>query len=233
MTNMNPCLKAMLPVALAAGLVLTAMNGDAMAYNPKQSDLLLLFRSDLVGNNVEVDLGSVTNLLNLPAGAVTNFAPVYNAGQVKANIDNSFGTVLFSVAGVDTAGRANSLWLTCSPDAAAPANLAKYRFPVVRNLIETIGTDAATATGYAASPSYMDAASSRTAYTYLVTIGQGLSPSDMANWGGAVSFSVEAPAGRSLNLYQFNNSGAGQALLVGTVAMDAASGAVTFTRAGK
>lgn len=208
----------------------SAQMSKAMLYSANNADLLLLFRSDSVLKNVEVDIGGVTNLLNLAPGASTNFS-VYSTNQVKTNFANSFSTVLFTVIGVNAAGKGNGLWVTDFSDTTPPGNFASGAYTTVRGLIQSIGTSANGVTGNVAGSNYVAASTATTSYSYILTTGQGQAAYTVSSFGGQFPFTDEALAGNTQNFYQLNNTGSGSATLVGTFSMDATSGAVTFTRA--
>jgi hypothetical protein len=194
----------------------------AMSYSYNNSDLLLLFRSDTYQKDVEVDIGTVTNLLNIGAGASTNFSYAYNTNQVRTNFGTSYSTVDFTVTGVSSSQ--STLWMTDFSDTSAPGNFAAPDFNPIRNQIETIGLSATQATGSKAGSNYVAATSSSQSYSAI-------EGGDYANFGGQVDYTCEALSGNTQNIYQFNNSGAGSAVLIGTVTMSSTTGVVSFTRA--
>jgi hypothetical protein len=197
---------------------------NAMLYNPNQSDLLLLFRSDSYTKNVEVDIGSVTNLINLAAGTVTNFSSVYSTNQVKTNFGNAFSAVVFTVAGstASTGGHGNALWFT-SASGVVPTNVPINTLNPIRNQVLTIGGDAAAATGSVAGSNYVGASTAPQSYSAVLGGNYG-------TFGGLLSFTDEALAGNTQNFYQLG-VGTGPGVLIGTFSMSSVNGAVTFTRA--
>jgi hypothetical protein len=205
-----------------------------MQYSSDTSDLLLLFRKTSSQVYVEVDLGSVTNLLNLSGNSVVDLSTYgYISNQVLTSYSSSFTNVLFTVIGVAGLGDPSGVWVTDFSDTSAPANMGSSAYSNLRGTVDGIGSDADNATGFTVNSNFVSSAgTANETYDYLLTTAVGQSQSSMPTFGGNLKFTDEALAGKTQNFYQLSSSSSGTGTLIGTFNMNATNGVIVFTRTG-
>jgi hypothetical protein len=213
-----------------------------MLYNSSKSsaDLLLLFRgvNGSLTPCVEVDLGNVTNLLNLAPNVITNITPpnfAYLTNQVRTNYSTSYSNAIYTVIGTANSGAQGGLWVTDS-SSGTPAGFQSSGYGGIRGVVEGVGADASAQTGNVAGSNFVCTASTdQQAYYYYVTTGQGAQQSTIGTWGGTLGFTDESQPTNSMAFYQFSQlsglSSPFSPTLIGTFSMNATNGAITFTRA--
>ena len=238
---MNKTKQTVLILAIIASTQIT----NAMLFNTSKSsaDLLLLFRgsSGALTPCVEVDLGNVTNLLNLAPGAVTNIAApnfYYIPNQASTNYGNSYNNAIYTVIGTANTGAQAGLWVTDS-SSGTPASFASTTYNSIKGVVVGVGDDATAQTGNGTVPSsnfVCTASTEQQAYFYLATTAQGEPTSTINNWGGLLSFTDETQPTNAMAFYQFSQtnglSSSFTPALIGSFSMNSTNGAITFTRAG-
>ncbi|MDB6035568.1 MAG: hypothetical protein JWM16_5906 [Verrucomicrobiales bacterium] len=210
---------------LAAGV---AQQAGAFTYS--DSDLLLVFRKDGNFNDVEFNLGSVTNYLNKPAGTKV---PVSNwdVNVVKANYNNSLGNVKFLLASASAVTDSpRKLWVTSADLAPATAvtDMAGSRFGALASKVSLVGNYASAGTATNATQNYAISQSDATSYTYIVSGGGAVDPTTV---GGLAPFQVENVNPTTLVLYEVKISNLNPkpaATLVGSFCLNP-NGDLTFT----
>ena len=197
----------------------------AAAVNYTNSDLFLIFRKDGF-NDVEFDLGPVSNFLGLSTGSPK--AVDFDAALVKANFNDSLADVKFllvAASGLD-AGRPR-LWLSDVSASSVPSDFTLSKFTQVRSKVSAMGQQASVLTGSNALPAVI-ATSQPGSFTYIASDAN-LTPA--ASLGGLTGFSVEAPLPATLRLFEFQMSATTPrppAVLIGSFTMDSV-GTLTFT----
>ena len=216
---------------LALLLALTAAGSTplASAFTYAEADLLLVFRKDGF-NDVEFNLGTVSNYLGRPLGqpiAVTN----WNWALVKSNFNNNLSGVKY-VVGAATALNEAPARVWCSDSAllatTPPTDLPGSRWRNLRAKISTVGTEAAALTVSNASLVWVVAASESSSYTSIASEASTL---DVATVCGFAPFSVEADTPGTNLFYELKASSATPkpaAPLIGYFTLSAA-GALNFT----
>ena len=228
-------------ILLILAVIATTQTSKAMIYNTSKSsaDLLLLFRgiNGSVTPCVEVDLGNVTNLLNLAPNATADMGSYgYIANQVKTNYSNSYGNAIFTVIGTAVTGAQGGLWATDS-SSGTPSGFQSTVYNSIKGLVGGIGGDASAQTSDVQGSNFVCTASNDAqAYYYLVTTANSQPTTTIPTFGGNLSFTDESLPTNSMNFYQFSQtnglSSPYSPQLIGTFSMNATSGAITFTRAG-
>ena len=219
-------MKKIIPTLITTLFVTSATLTEAMNYSATNTDVLLVFREDNF-NDMAFNLGSVSNLLALPNGTTTNLS--YNTNLVKANFNNTFTGVKFILmAATDSVTIPGRYWITAASPTAVVSNLTVSPWGTVRGKIESVGNAATASTASNAAP-YIVAASDQTAYSYIVTDGNG---SSIGTFNGSLKFTCEADAGSVQTFWQANptnTSNIGPGKRVGLVTMNLVSGTITYT----
>jgi hypothetical protein len=134
-------------VSGAAGLALSAVSAQAQ-FQYSTSDLLAVFNTAGSSVDVEVDLGSINNYLNQPAGTTVQLN-LYNAdSQLLALLGGSLSGVNFAVVGTtgSTAGTTSFLTLARSNPGVQTSTPYGYKSSAYTSLagaINSVGTGAA------------------------------------------------------------------------------------------
>ena len=206
--------------------VLHAQITHAMNYAATNADTLLVFREDNF-NDVVFSVGNVSNLLAMPNGTTTNIT--YDTNLVKANFNNTFAGVKFIVVACnDSVTVPTRLWATDASLTVPATNVTVSKFGTIRSKIESVGNNAAAVTLGNASP-FITAPSDPNAYSYVVTGGAGTA---IGTFNGDVAFTVEASAGATQYFWEVapsNLTPKPRSKFIGSFAMDATTGRVTFT----
>ena len=210
MSHMKKLIQILI-VSFAVGVVQTA---SALIYSP--SDLLLVFRQDGY-NDVEYDIGSVSNYMGLAAGTVVPVS--YDVHLVTTNFNNTLNNVSFAVVGA-TASTDNPLryWASDADLSDVPTDQTLSKFSPVRGNIENVGDQANAITGGTDASPLVISPSDPNSYSYIVSDGTDFAISTFA---GDVAFPVDAVNPATLALYQIqpNNNPQPAATLVGTFTM--------------
>ena len=212
---------------IGAFLLASGWAQNVSAFNYTNSDVLLVFRKDNF-NDVEFDLGSVSNFLGKVNGTVI---PVTNWSlqTVTNNFNHSLLNVKFLLAAVtasdDPLRRA---WLTDASSSDTPTDQSGSRLTQIYSKISEVGGEATAATFTNSSQVYITNASAVTSYSYIASGGGQL---DASTLGGAAPFPIEIEnpaANRFIELKASNVSPKPAATIVGTFSLTSA-GVLTFT----
>lgn len=213
-----------------SGFLLAAFAAGATqmcsAFNYSDTDLLLVFRADGF-NDVEFDLGSVSNYLGLATGTqqtVTNFDP----GLVNSNFSSLPGVKFALVAATASTDPQPRVWASDANLNGAPTALTYSRWSGLRSTISYLGTQPTTFTASNATPSYVVSASDPSSFTFIASDGGQLNAGTL---GGEAPFPVENTIPSTLAFYELQISTATPkpaAPLIGRFSMDN-NGNLTFT----
>ncbi|MFM2295978.1 MAG: hypothetical protein RLZZ350_2391, partial [Verrucomicrobiota bacterium] len=190
---------------------------SATAYLP--GDLQLIFRKSGF-NNAEINLGSISNYLNLTSGAVVPVA--YDTNTVYTNFSSSLASVKFTLA----AANSSTLWLSDANLSAVPSDVTLSKFSALRGKVDNAGIQASAIT-LGANP-LLIAGNAVAAWDSIVSPGNSTAVSTL---GGDSVFTVEAANSNSVALYQIVASAATPkpaAIKIGTFTYNT-DGSVTFT----
>jgi len=203
-----------------------AQVGSALNYT--NTDLLLVFRGGTGANDVECDLGSVSNYLSLAAGTivqVTNF----DISTVQANFNSQLAGVNFALfATTSVTDSWLRVWTTDSGLITAPSQMAISPWLNLRGQMEEVGLDATSYSASSPSPTYVVPSGTASAYDYIAS-GGNLNNS-IPNWHGLMAFGGEGTIPATLTFYRLepsNTTPKPAAPLIGSFAMDA-NGDLTF-----
>ncbi|MFM2294743.1 MAG: hypothetical protein RLZZ350_1156, partial [Verrucomicrobiota bacterium] len=192
---------------------------SATAYLP--GDLQLIFRKTGF-NDVEFNLGSVSNYLNLAVNSTVS-VPV-NTNIVYTNFANSLTSVKFAVAAANSA----KLWLSDANLSTIPSDVTLSKFSALRGKVDNAGVQAAAIT--AGVNSLIIAPTAVSAWDAIVSPGNS---GAVGTLGGDSVFAVEAVNSNSVAFYQILPSATTPKPLaqkIGTFAYNT-DGTVTFTAA--
>ena len=182
-TNTKSMMKRMI---LTAALVGAAISPSAQAFTYADGDVLLAFR-ELGYNDVVFNLGSVSQFLGLPSGAVKTVTN-WNATLTLANFGDTLDGASFAVLAVSAPqATASRSWLSDS-DTATPTHVTYSKWSTQHGAVAGVGKDAV-AMLPAASTAYVRDPGSSHSYTYIVGGGGSY---DVTTLGGASAFPVEA-----------------------------------------
>ena len=213
-------LKRILLGAAAAGSVLSA---GAMSYT--NSDLLLVFRQTGF-NDVEFDLGSVSNFLGRAAG--TQIKVNYDANLVLANFNGSLaGTSFLLLTATAPGDPLPRLWLTDGSQTPAPTDVTYSKFSQIQSKITAVGLQATALTASNAAPAVISLGTVG-GYTYVASDAN-LTP--VSSLGGLTPYPVDAvsPATLTFNEVHLSTTTPNPpAALIGSFTLDG-SGELTFT----
>ncbi len=190
-------LSGLLLALLAAG---AAQRASAFDYS--DNDLLLVFRADGF-NDVEFDLGSVSNYLGLASGAqvtVTNF----DLGLVNSNFGGDLSTVNFALlAATANTNPLPRVWLGDASSSGTPTALTYSRWSQLHSTVSFLGTQPTIFTATNASASYVVSASDPSSFSFIASSGGQLNGRTL---GGAAPFSVESTIPGTLAFYELQIS---------------------------
>jgi hypothetical protein len=197
--------KTILP-GLAGLALLAAPSARAWTYN--NSDLLLIFRED-TKNNVEFDLGSVSNYLGHPDG-YTNLVSNWNLNVVTSNYSLTGASVQFAlVASTSTTDSNRTAWISDSQPLTTVDDLTGSAWSIgLETPIANVGLGGQNAPGTSAGTNYaVLAPTSPYAFDYL-TSANGNSPGAIPYLGGAsgINFEVTAATPNTVLFYAIQPS---------------------------
>ena len=200
-------MKKIIPLTLAALAVLTAPLARAWTYN--DGDALLIFRASGF-NDVEFDLGNVSQFTNVTSGATITVN-----GWDSSLVTNTFGANLTGVSVIVAATTSPTdaslaAWLS-SGDASAvayqltPSQWQSRLWGAINSLgtrpvlyqVTTAGTNS-----YSIDPT---SSSKLASYDQIVT-GSGKNSAAIAQFGGNAAFTVEGVAPSSFGLWKISPS---------------------------
>ena len=218
-------LSSFLLAALAAGAVQTAC-----AFNYHDGDLLLVFRGGTGANDVEYDLGSVSNYLGLAAGTqitVNTNTANFDTTVLSNNFNNQLNGVkfaLFATTGLNDSW--SRIWATDTSLLTAPKQMSISPWLNVRGNMSQVGIVAAQNSSSNSTPNYVAAAGSLSAYDFIAANGNP-AVNDVSTWNGVLKFPTEGANPATLTFYQVE-PGSGTCPLVGSFDIDV-NGNLTFT----
>jgi hypothetical protein len=172
-----------------ASVLVSGPTASALVYT--NSDLLLIFHQDGY-NDVEFDLGSVSNYLNLSAGtkvAVTGWSTNLVMTNYPSYSVANFVLMSATAFQVGPNLSKDADWLTCA-DSSMPVDLTGSTLSSQNGIINSIGNNAAANTFDATLNSYAAATFPTPTvggYTYVVTGGNG---GDEETMSGSAAFDV-------------------------------------------
>lgn len=176
-----------------AGLSLLAVPA-ARAWTYKTGDLLLIFRENL-NNNVEFDLGSVSNYLGHPDG-YTNLVANWNFNVVTSNYSLTGGSVQFALVASTGASDTNrTAWISDSQPLTAVNDLTGSAWAIgLETPITSVGQGGQNAPGVSAGTNFaVLAPTSPYAFDYIASA-NGNSPGAIPYLGGASGINFEVTA---------------------------------------
>ncbi|MDB6066568.1 MAG: hypothetical protein JWR26_2776 [Pedosphaera sp.] len=225
----------------AAGVALWAQSAGAFTYS--DNDLLLVFREPGF-NDVEFNLGPVSNYLGKPNGSVTTVTN-FNATTVSNNFGGLSG-VEFLLMSASSPYGSQQVYIT-DADSTVPQilDLQSGTWKNLQNHIAAVGVQAATATSHNLNQTYIISSAAASSYSYIASSG---GQSDITTISGAAasgtspvptSFVVEntIPSTGSAISKFFRLQGTATpppgnpSLQIGTFAMTS-DGTITFTAGG-
>jgi hypothetical protein len=172
---------------LGALILATGWTQTLSAFTYSNANLLLVFRKDTF-NDVEFDLGSVSNFLGLANGTVITVTN-WNLNQVKAQYNNSLLNVKFLLAAAtssdDTVRRA---WLTDVGTSDTPTDQTGSRMSQILSKITLAGNNATAGSATNSSQVWITNSTDLTSWTYAASTEGSLDPS---NLGGSAPFAIE------------------------------------------
>jgi hypothetical protein len=196
----------------------------ASAMNYSNTDLLLVFRKDGF-NDVEFDIGPVTNFVGLAQGTTKSIN--YDAGLVKTNFNNSLTDVRFLFLAATGLGDPNPrVWVSDSYLTTAPTDVTVSKFSQIRSKISAVGMQATVFTASNSMPAVVPSGLSPS-FTFIASDGNITPPGVL---GGLTGFPVETTSPGTLKFYEVHIGSAPQppAPLIGSFTSDA-TGAISFT----
>ena len=214
---------------LAALCLVASFTPNASAFTYKEGDLLLTFRKTTF-NDVEFNLGSVSNYLGLANGTtltVTNF----RLSAVTSNFNNNLSGVFVSLLAVTAADNTlRRAWVTDTELTGARQDITGSKYSVIRQRVEGIGQAAVNYTLGSLTNEFVIGPSDSASYTYGASNG-GVSPDQIPSLSGAVPFTVDNIIATTLRFFELKVSGVTpkpDAAQVGSFSI-ALNGVITFT----
>jgi len=201
----------------------------ASAFNYAEADLLLVFRKEAF-NDVEFNLGSVSNYLGKAAGTKLTVSN-WDLGLVRSNFNNSLASVKFLLlAATSATDPLRRVWSTSAilDPSPPPTDLPGSQWGTLRSKVSFVGTEATANTGTNATQTYIVAPSISSSYSFIASDGGQV---EASNIGGVAPFPVEAEIPATLLFYELKISNAATkppAVIDGSFALDA-TGGLTFT----
>jgi hypothetical protein len=206
-------------ILLTLALLVLQAAPPAWAWTYNDGDLLLIFRSPTgSGLDIEYDLGTVSNYLNLASGTtVTNLGTGWNTNVVTTNGYASFSGVDYLLLAVTKRTSATpTAWITgAEPDTTAYNESQSGFFTRLYSVINAVGNrplhpiaiTTANANAYAIDPGGLNQYSS---YDYIAYPGQGVSGGPggislgniLPSLGGNAPFIVEQAVPGQLDFWQ-------------------------------
>lgn len=208
-------------------LLLLSARFPASAFTYTNTDLLLIFRQDGF-NDVEFNLGSVSNYNGLAAGTIVTVTN-WSLNAVLTNYNNSLAGAKFILLACTEpspiAGRRT--WLTDAEPNSTPTDTFSTIIASELSIINKVGSDAAAITGNSGTQTLVTDPSTAGSYTADVSNGGQV---DVSTLGGSSAFVVEqtVPGASRFFMLKSGSSPFPAALQVGTFSIDA-NGVLTFT----
>ena len=221
--NLTAYTKLWKRLLLVGSVIGTAQLGSAMNYS--NTDLLLIFRQDGF-NDVEFDIGAVTNFIGLAQGAQKTVT--YDTNLVSSNFNNNLAGVSFLLTAATGLGDpAPRVWVTDVYQSSVPTDVTYSQFSQLRSTISSVGLQGSILTASNSLPVVVPS-SEPGSFSYVAS-GGNLTPA--SSLGGLTSFPVEAVGAGSLSFYEIHiatSTPRPPATLLGTFKMDGA-GQLAFT----
>ena len=222
---MNKKISKFLLAALAAGAVQTAC-----AFNYTDGHLILVCRGGTGANDVEYDLGSVSNYVGLAAGTQITSFPNFDTTVLSNNFNNQLNGVKFCLFATTPPGDPWSrVWATDTSLLTATPQLAFSPWSSLRGQMSSVGIAATQNTTSNATPNYVVSAGTSGAYDYIAS-GGNLAQS-VTTWNGLLTTPTEGTIPGTLTFYQIEPSPTTPkppATFVGSFILDA-NGKLTYT----
>ena len=186
-----------LTALLATGIVQVAG-----AFNYTNTDVLLVFKKTGF-NDVEMNLGSVSNFLGRANGTVITVTN-WNLNLVKSNYNNSLSGVsyvLLAATSSDPGLDVRRIWATDAAVSAPtpPTDMTTSKWNSLWSKVNYVYDQATVSTTSNATPSYVVAPSLGSSYTAIVSENGLLDP---ATIGGLSQFPVEAVVSNTMLFYE-------------------------------
>lgn len=217
-------------VGLAWLAVLATSSAKAWTY--QDGDVLLIFRGASPADDVEFEIGNVSQFLNHPIGYTTTVT-----GWDPNLVVSTFGHVT-NASVILTATTSSSAWISSSSNVTSVSDVTASTFlGDLYDVIDAIGTRPTTYDTAAETNAYViqetggiSPNSSLGSYDYIVS-GGGVNEASIAQFGGNVPFDVQGVASTTLGFWQIQPTNAipkPAATYVGTFVINA-SGSLAFT----
>jgi len=216
--------------ALALTLIAAPWTGSVYAFTYADGDLLLAFRKP-GRNDVTHNLGSVTNLLNVPNGqtvVVTNWNKTLTLNAYDNTLDDGVEVALMAATGLSATPR--TAWVSTGDPTSEPLLPTSSNWQVYWSQISSVGIKLQQLTSESADESISIGSTELQSYSYIMS-GAGTQPTQIPYLGGAAKFVVEAAPPATLRLIELNPSTAipkPGAKVLGSFAIDA-DGNLTYT----
>lgn len=213
---------------LKLSLLLLAMSArlSAFALTYTNTNLLLVFRQSGF-NDVEFNLGSVSNFTGLSAGTMVTVTN-WSLNAVLTNYNNSLSGASFLLAACTEASpiAGRRTWLTDADPNTAPTDVFSSILADQLSTISKAGSDAAAFSGNTTSATYITDPSQPGSYTADVSNNGQL---DAATLGGRTTFVIEQtiPGASRFFMLKGGSGPFSPAVQVGTFTMNS-SGVLTF-----
>ncbi len=209
----------------------------ALGFTYLDTDVLLVFRKDGF-NDVEFNLGSITNFLGLAPGAslaVTHWDP----GVVTNQFLFSDGAQVSLLAATPTTASPRTVWLSNAEPNSNPADLTPSQWQGIWSKINSIGSRAAIGSANSPTNAWVVSPTTQNSFTWIAS-NNGTLPGAIKRLGGATTFNVVSPLPATLRFFEVKAStaspkpasvqlGTFQVGTDGTLTYTAASGSVIPT----
>jgi hypothetical protein len=198
----------------------------AGAFTYSDGDLLLVFRQDGF-NDVEFNLGSVTNYLGKPQGTVITVTN-WDANATRANFNNSLSGVKFILmSATNSNAGVKKAYLTDGDPASTPTDMTVSSWRTLQSKIAYIGQQAQINTATNSTQKYVISPSDPTSYTYASTDGGG---GDVTTIAGTAPFLVENPIPAISRFFEVRgiNPAVSASVQIGSFSLGT-NGVLTFT----
>ena len=221
------------PVLAVLAWLAVLLTPSARAWTYQDGDVLLIFRGSSPADDVEFQIGNISQFLNHPNGYTATVS-----GWDLSLVTNTFGHVANASVIVAAAISSTSAWLSSSSNVTSVLDVTPSTFQAsLYSLIDAIGVRPTSYDTAAESNAYviqesggLSPNSSLGSYDYIVSDG-GVNEAYIADFGGNVSFDVQGIASSTLGFWQIQPSTANpkpSATYVGTFVLNV-NGTLTFT----
>jgi hypothetical protein len=200
----------------------------AHAFSYEDEDLLLVFRKPGF-NDVEFNLGTVSNLLSRAEGSVTRITG-WDPALVETQYELTDGVEFILIATTGSQAPVKRVWITSADADAVVQDRTPSQWKNLWSKIDGVGRKPLIYAGTDSSHSYVVAPDHISSYSYITANG-GVQPAAIPTLGGQTSFSVEQSIPGTSIFYEVQTSTVvpkPAARRVGAFAF-AESGELTFT----